>query len=123
MPSGSSVETESLPHLATRVRWRILILILLVSMVTYLDRINISIAAKRIMSTYQLSNAEMGRIFSAFILAYALFQVPGGWLADRFGPRIVLTVAVAWWSAFTALTAAAAHLFPLSLFPVVWSLV
>ncbi len=78
MPSGSSVEPESLPHPATRVRWRILILILLVSMVTYLDRINISIAAKRIMSTYQLSNAEMGRIFSAFILAYALFQVPGG---------------------------------------------
>jgi MFS transporter, ACS family, glucarate transporter len=123
MPSGSSVEIESLPHLATKVRWRILILILLVSMVTYLDRVNISIAAKRIMSTYQLSNGEMGRIFSAFILAYALFQVPGGWLADRFGPRIVLTAAVAWWSAFTALTAVAAHLFPLSLFPVVWSLV
>ncbi len=52
----------------------------------------------------------MGKIFSAFILAYGLFQVPGGWLADRFGPRKVLTFAVIWWSAFTALTAYAADL-------------
>lgn len=107
----------------TRVRWVILGLIFLLSMVTYLDRVNISIATRHITSTYGLSDVDMGKVFSAFILAYGLFQVPGGWLADRFGPRSVLTAAVVWWSAFTALTALAADIFPFSLIPPLWSLV
>jgi len=111
------------PYEASGIRWRILALIFLVSMVTYLDRVNISIVAKNVMDTYHVSNLTMGKIFSAFILAYALFQVPGGWLADRYGPRAVLAAAVTWWSVFTALTASAAHVFPFSLFPVAWSLV
>jgi ACS family glucarate transporter-like MFS transporter len=107
----------------SRVRWRILALLFLISMVTYLDRVNVSIAAQQMMAAYSLSGVQMGKIFSAFILAYALFQVPGGWLADKFGPRIVLAGAVTWWSAFTALTAAAVHFFSFSSLPAVSSLV
>ncbi len=93
------------------VRWQILGLMLLLSMITYLDRVNVSIAARHITNEYHLTDLQMGKIFSAFILAYGIFQVPGGWLADRFGPRRVLTFAVIWWSAFTALTAYAGDLF------------
>jgi len=96
---------------------------LLVSMVTYLDRVNISVAAQPLMDAYKLTKGEMGRIFSAFILAYGLFQILGGWLADRFGPRITLTAAILWWSLFTGLTAAATRIFPLSLLPAVWALI
>ena len=92
-------------------------------MVTYLDRVNVSIAAQHMMSAYNLSAVQMGKIFSAFILAYALFQVPGGWLADKLGPRVVLAGAVIWWSAFTGLTAVAVRVFPLSLLPAISSLV
>ncbi|HEV2389012.1 MAG TPA: MFS transporter [Candidatus Acidoferrales bacterium] len=116
-PSGSREQEPS------RVRWEILGLMLLLSMVTYLDRVNISIAAKQIIGAYRLTDVEMGKIFSAFILSYGLFQVPGGWLGDRFGPRIVLLAAVVWWSAFTALTASIADLLPAALLPAVWSLV
>src|SRR5882757_4486548 len=89
----------------SRIRWNLVGLMFLVSLVTYLDRVNISIAARYITTAYGLTDVEMGRVFSAFILAYGLFQVPGGWLGDRFGPRVVLTGAILWWSLFTALTA------------------
>src|SRR5580658_5807288 len=78
---------------------------LLLSMITYLDRVNISIAARLITKEYGLSDVQMGKIFSAFIFAYGLFQVPGGWLADKFGPRKVLTFSALWWSLATAGTA------------------
>ena len=104
----------------SRVRWNILALIFAISTITYLDRVNISIAARYITTQYGLTDVQMGKIFSAFILAYGLFQVPGGWLGDRFGPRVVLAAAVIWWSAFTSLTALP-HWFALALTPV-WSL-
>ena len=75
--------------------------------VAYLDRVCISIAAPSIQSELALSDAQMGYVFSAFTLAYALFEVPGGWLADRFGARAMLTRIVLWWSAMTAATGAA----------------
>lgn len=106
---------------ATRIRWVILAIIFVISTITYLDRVNISIATRYITKEYGLTDVEMGKIFSAFIFAYGLFQVPGGWLGDRFGPRIVLAAAVLWWSGFTSLTAMA-HLLPAAL-PIVWSLV
>ncbi len=107
--TGSKADSTSIGAVQpSGVRWQILGLMLLLSMITYLDRVNISIAARHITNEYHLTDVQMGKIFSAFILAYGLFQVPGGWLADRFGPRKVLTFAVIWWSAFTALTAYAA---------------
>jgi hypothetical protein len=91
----------------SHVRWRILFLLLLISIITYIDRVNISVTARQMMPTLGLTDLQMGQIFSAFVLGYALFQIPGGWLGDRWGPRRVLTFAVIWWSIFTALTAVA----------------
>ena len=105
----------------TRVRWRIIALIFFVYVLMFFDRINISIAAKYIMPEYGLSQVEFGAIFSAFVLTYALAQIPGGWLGDRFGPRRVMTWAILWWSAFTALTALAGELIMASTLGVVGS--
>jgi len=96
----------------TRVRWHIIGLLTLITALTYLDRLNLSIAGKYIQDEYALSTQTLGWILSAFVLGYALFQVPGGWLGDRFGPRGVLTLAILWWSAFTAATALAPRLSP-----------
>lgn len=75
------------------------------SAVSYLDRVNISIAGGTIAETYHLSDVQLGRIFSAMLAGYALFQTIAGRLADHFGPRKVLTGGVIWWGIFTALTA------------------
>jgi ACS family glucarate transporter-like MFS transporter len=74
-----------------------------VSAIAYLDRVNISIAGPTIMQEFHLSDIELGWIFSAFVLGYAAFQAPGGWIADRIGPRNVLTIGVVWWGVFTTL--------------------
>lgn len=89
-----------------RSRHKVLGMLFLASIVTYLDRISISAAAPRMSRDLGLSNAQMGLVFSAFVFAYGLFEVPGGWMGDRFGPRVILTRIVVWWSAFTALTGA-----------------
>jgi len=94
------------PH-PTRIRWRIVALLMAITALTYVDRMNMGIAGKYIQDEFTLNTQTMGWILSAFALGYALFQVPGGWLGDRFGPRSVLTVAILWWSAFTAATALA----------------
>ncbi len=82
----------------------------LISIITYVDRGNISVTARQMMPAFGLTTIEMGYVFSAFVLGYALFQIPGGWLGDRCGSRLVLTGAVIWWSVFTALTALAGTL-------------
>jgi ACS family glucarate transporter-like MFS transporter len=78
------------------------------AVVTYLDRVCISAAAPFIMDALHLTVLQMSVVFSAFTLAYSLFEVPSGWLGDVRGPRRVLTRIVLWWSAFTMLTGAAA---------------
>jgi sugar phosphate permease len=88
----------------TRVRHRVLWLAVIVYMITYMDRVCISHAAPDISKEYGFDKVTLGWIFSGFNLSYALFQIPGGWLGDRFGPRKVLAAIVLWWSAFTALT-------------------
>src|SRR6201981_612272 len=88
-------------------RWYILLLISLMYLITYLDRVNISTAAPVISKEFGFDKVTMGVIFSAFVWAYAAFQVPGGWLGDRFGARKVLTTIVGYWSVMTAATAAA----------------
>ena len=91
----------------TRVRWVILALLFAISVVTYIDRVNISVTARHMMPALGLTDQQMGFVFSAFVIGYALFQIPGGWLGDRWGARIVLTAALLWWSVFTAWTAMA----------------
>jgi ACS family glucarate transporter-like MFS transporter len=105
----------------TRTRWKIIALVFLIYVLMYIDRVNISIAAKYIMPEYGLSEIQFGAIFSAFVLGYALAQIPGGWLGDRFGPRRVMTWAIIWWSVFTAVTALAGELFLTSIVGVVGS--
>ena len=89
-------------------RGRVLAFAFFLAVVTYLDRICISAAAPAIMEDLQLDMLQMSVVFSAFTLAYSLFEVPSGWLGDVRGPRSVLTRIVLWWSAFTMLTGAAA---------------
>ena len=95
---------------ATAPRWGILGLLFAISAVTYMDRVNISVTARQMMPAYGLTDQDMGYIFSAFVFGYALCQIPGGWLGDRWGARVVLAGALLWWSLFTALTAVAATL-------------
>ena len=72
--------------------------------IAYLDRVCISIAAPSIRAELGLSDTQMGLVFSAFTLSYALFEIPSGWFADRFGARAALARIVVWWSAMTAAT-------------------
>jgi len=90
---------------ASRGRWYILGLISVMYLITYLDRVNISAAAPEIAKEFGFDKITMGFIFSAFVWAYAIFQVPGGWLSDRFGARRVLAAIVTYWSVMTAATA------------------
>ena len=88
----------------SRVRGRVLAFTFLLTVVTYLDRVCISAAAPFIMQDLHLTVLEMSFVFSAFTFAYAMFEIPSGWLGDRRGPRRVLTRIVLWWSGFTMLT-------------------
>ncbi len=74
------------------------------SLITYIDRAAISSAKGSIAVDLSLSDQAMGAVFGAFALGYALAQIPSGWFADRFGPRLELSLVVAVWSLFTALT-------------------
>lgn len=82
----------------------ILTMLVLLGVVTFLDRINISVAGSSIMHDLNLSAAEWGWVQSAFILSYGLMQIPMGALGDRFGHRKILSLIVLWWSLFTAFT-------------------
>ncbi len=88
----------------TRKRFFLAFWLFVLSAVSFLDRTNISIAGLQISSEYGLGNQRLGWIFSAFLIGYAGFQVPAGWLASRFGPRLVITLGVVWWGVTTALT-------------------
>src|SRR5689334_18348629 len=90
----------------SRVRYRVLWMAFLLAIITFLDRVCISIAAPYMMSDLGLTMVQMSLVFSAFTLAYSLFEVPSGWMGDVWGPRRVLTRIVLWWSAFTMLTGA-----------------
>src|SRR5678815_3614347 len=86
----------------SRVRYYILILSSVVALVMFLDRAFIGTATPSIMLEFGMDKISMGWSASAFNWAYALFQIPGGWMADRFGSRVVLAGAITWWSLFTA---------------------
>jgi ACS family glucarate transporter-like MFS transporter len=89
----------------SHVRWFLVSWLFVLSAVSYLDRVNISIAGGSIAEAYHLSDVQLGKVFSAMLVGYALFQTVGGRLADRFGARHVLAAGIAWWGIFTALTA------------------
>src|SRR6476619_3611500 len=88
----------------TRARHVVAVFAVTLAVITYIDRVCISQAAPSIRADLGLSAIEMGWAFTAFAWAYALFEIPGGWLGDRIGPRRVLMRIVVWWSFFTAAT-------------------
>jgi ACS family glucarate transporter-like MFS transporter len=91
-------------HDQTSVRWKIGILLCAVALVNFFQRVNISVSGDAMMRELGITQTDMGAVFSAFVLGYTLFQIPGGMLADRFGPRAVLALAALLWAVFTALT-------------------
>ena len=87
-----------------RLPWKLISYVFLMSAMSYLDRVNLSIAGPTIQKEFALTDVQLGYVFSAFVWSYALFQAPSGRIADRFGPRWVLTFGILWWSVCTALT-------------------
>jgi len=104
MAASQSPSVLAAPAAATRVRHGVLGFTLALTAVAYLDRVCIATAAPAMQADLHLSDVEIGYVFSAFTVAYALFEVPSGWLADRFGARLMLTRVVIWWSVMTAAT-------------------
>ena len=88
----------------TRVRHGVILFSVALSVITYIYRVCISQAAPLITKDLGFSKVQMAAVFSAFTLAYALFEIPGGFLGDWMGPRRVLTRIILWWSFFTAAT-------------------
>jgi sugar phosphate permease len=105
--SQSAVQAQAKAIGPTRVRHRILALAVAAYMITYMDRVVIGTAAPSIQREFGFSLVTIGWILSSFRWGYALFQIPGGWLGDRLGPRRALSVIVTWWSVFTSMTALA----------------
>jgi MFS family permease len=86
------------------VRYWVIVFAVALAVVTYIDRVSISFAAPSISRELGLDSVQMGWVLFAFAAAYALFEIPGGYLGDRMGPRSVLMRIVLWWSFFTAAT-------------------
>ena len=89
---------------ATKYRNRVMVLLCLLMVITYLDRVCIAVAGPRMQEALHISAVGWGWVTGVFTLAYAIFEIPSGALGDRIGPRRVLTRIVLWWSAFTSLT-------------------
>jgi MFS family permease len=86
------------------VRYGVLGITFMIAFVMYIDRAVVGAATPWIMAEFGLDKIAMGWTASAFNWTYALLQVPGGWLADRYGSRLILAAAIAWWSIFTSAT-------------------
>jgi len=95
-----------LPDTHLKQRHRVLAMLALLSVITYLDRVCIAVAGPRMQDDLHISPAMWGWVTSVFFLSYSAFEIPTGALGDRVGPRRVLTRVVLWWSAFTSLTGA-----------------
>jgi ACS family glucarate transporter-like MFS transporter len=87
------------------IRWLLIFWMFAISAISFLDRVNLSIAGRFIQQEFHISDLQLGPVFSAFLVGYALCQAPAGRLADRFGPRLILALGTLWWGIFTALTA------------------
>ena len=96
-----------------KFRHKLLILLGIVAVITYLDRVCIAVAGPRMQHDLDLSPAMWGWVVGVFAFAYAVFEIPTGSLADRYGPRRILTRIVLWWSVFTSLTGFASSFFVL----------
>jgi ACS family glucarate transporter-like MFS transporter len=98
---------EGPPTIQTRARHKVAALVIILGVITYVDRACISTLTPTIMSRFSLTKVQMGYVFSAFALAYASFGIPAAWILDRKRVRFVLTRMVVWWSVFMVATGAA----------------
>ena len=98
-------ETASGFTMKYRVRYLLILLIFLIGAVVNIDRSNISIAGSYLATDYHISKIQLGWVFSAFMVGYAAFLIPAGWIAGRLGPRRTLTGGLVWWGALTTATA------------------
>ncbi|MCC7235721.1 MAG: MFS transporter [Bryobacterales bacterium] len=101
-----TVRAQSSGVPATNARKWVIVFAIALAILAYIDRVCISMAMPRMRAELGFTPVEVGWIFAAFSIAYALFEVPGGWLGDKIGPRKILMRIVVWWSVFTALTGA-----------------
>src|SRR5205814_1783803 len=112
----SSVSPSAAPGRPTMVRYRVMAFLLVLSFLTYFDRQCIVWVKPEIQKDLRISDELMGLVLGAFWLAYSLFDIPAGWLGDRFGARLALTRVVLAWSLFTALTGFATGFYSLLAF-------
>ncbi|UTH11367.1 MFS transporter [Macrococcoides canis] len=89
---------------ASKVRWMFALMFFLIGVIAYMDRANISYIAQPMMEDLNMNKTQFGMLASVFAAGYALMQVPAGIMAEKFGPKKMLTFALVWWSAFTILT-------------------
>src|SRR5687767_12429236 len=108
-PNGPPVSMSPKP---TNVRYSMLFMLCLLAMITYLDRAMYGSAKGDMMAAVGRPVEDFFWVLVAFQLAYALFEVPTGWLGDRFGPRATLIRLVLWWSLFVGLTPTVGLIFP-----------
>jgi len=88
----------------TRARYKVLAFVIAAYFITYIDRVLLSVSAPFIEREFGFSTITMGWVLFCYSIAYAAFQIPGGWFGDKVGPRLAMTCVVIWWSVFTALT-------------------
>src|SRR6185503_16654921 len=98
--TASHLAAETHP-MSSRTRYTLLYFACVLSVITYIDRVCIASSAPAIRAELGLDAVHMGWIFSAFTFAYAVFEIPSGWMGDVLGPRKTLMRIVLWWSAFT----------------------
>ncbi len=102
MPATSPARTQM-----PRARWIMVWLCFAALAINYTDRANLAVAAPSIRQDLHIGTTTMGFLLGSFFWTYALMQLPAGWLADRYGARLVFPIAVAWWSLFTGLMSVA----------------
>jgi MFS family permease len=95
--------TAAVTQRPTHARYWVIVFAVVLAIISYIDRVSLSHAKRYIQPALGLKDWQMGWIFGSFALAYALFEIPGGWMGDWLGPRRVLLRIVLWWSTFTAL--------------------
>jgi len=104
-PATNSTESRVPKTRKTRLRWWLAMMFFIIGLIAYMDRANLSVVAEPMMRDLNLSKVEFGILGSLFSLGYALTQIPGGILAERFGSRLIVSISLVAWSAFTILTA------------------
>ena len=109
MSTSSSALNPAAVATATRVRWKIFLLMLMLTAINYIDRASLSVAMPLMSKEFDLDPAMQGLILSSFFWTYAFMQVPGGMLADRYKPRIVIALSTVGWGFFQTIAAIATN--------------